>query len=731
MAAQTVAAAQQAAATATTDEDTTEAASDESIVVTATRRSQRLFEVPATVTALSGEQLRNDGIIKMQDIIANVPNAVIQEDSESNNTYINIRGMRVVDVQAEPNFGLYRNGLYAGGHRSNLGAQVDIERVEVLRGPQGGLYGRSAVGGAVNVVSAMPTSEFGGYIKASYGTYDRAQFEGAINAPVNDKVAVRLAAWYFNQEDSELYNETLNEPVSAFTDKGVRASIKAELSSKLTAEWMFEYQKFNGPSLITYGPVGILTGTITSPPETVKRIRRDTPSISAWNQATIMQKLSYETEVGTFDLNASYRDYKLDAVFDSDQTAVPITTATSVRNTEIIRDEGTSSYFVEGVWTSPSDQPLTWIAGVSYFDETFDFVRTIHTKRDLTFLGMGTGEYYIGFPKPGTNVHTQSISAFASVSYQVNDALQLTAGLRWSHDQKDLTFKQGIISIAPPAAVGFLTPILSGIYPNYDIAMTSDFYFTAPSFVLKYAFSDDFNFYASYTTGFRPGAFNLSPTTLATIPYDQESADNYEIGFKSRWLDNRLDVNLALFYMRQKDMLLALTTQLAGVDRTYLDNIGTGNTYGVELEVNAKLASWLTGGLNVGWLDAKFDNAVANPGLPTQKVLSGLAIPYTREWTVNLRLDADVPISDTLRFVGSAMLRYESGGILGDYYRVDPYDTMTKIDLTAGVVINDQTRVTAYVDNALDEHIHQFFYYNGGTNTSVGRTAGIEITHNF
>lgn len=711
---------------------------DESIVVTARRRSETLFQAPATVTAISGETLRNAGITEAKDIIALVPNAVIQDDSESYNMFINIRGMRVVDVQAEPNFGLFRNGLYAGGHRSNLGAQVDIQRVEVLRGPQGGLYGRNAVGGAVNIVYAtpLPGDEFEGYVKGSYGSYDRFEMEGAVTAPISDQIAVRLTGWHFSQTGSEIYNETLDEEVLAETDRGLRASISADLTENLNVTWMAEIQKVEGPTLRTYAPFGITNGGILSPPETHDRIRRDTPSEADMQQSFFSQKITYDTQIGQFALNASYRKYDFDGISDSDQTATPITAGLGVRKTDILRKEGTEDFYVEGIWTSPDDRPFTWIVGVSYFDETFDFARIIQSNRDLRPQGFGLVRYWIGFPAPGTNIKTESVSAFVSANYDVTDKFSVSAGLRWSRDTKRLHFDQHIMlegfqPAGNPGLEAFILGALGGIYPTYLIDREDEFTFTAPSLGVKYEVNDDLNIYASYSTGFRPGAFNLSPTTIDTIPYDQESAANYEIGLKSRWLGGKLNVNLAAFYMTQEDMLLAQVTSLGGVDRTYLANVGTARTFGLELEAAAQLAPWLDASLSVGWLDAKFDDAIANLGKPNQLVLSGRQIPATREWTVNFRLDAQYPIGPNVDLIGSAALRYEHGGMLGDYYINYKYGALTKIDLSLGVLINGNARITAYVENALDEHINQFYYYNTATNVSEGRTYGLEITYEF
>lgn len=710
--------------------DSVSASADGDIVVTARRREEAAIDVPIAVTAIDGQALKDRGITEMRDIVAQVPNAVIQDNPESFNVFVNIRGMRIVDVQAEPNVGLYRNGLYVGGHRANLGAQVDIDRVEVLRGPQGGYYGRSSIGGTVDVIYATPKPEFGGYAKASVSSYKQTKVEGAVNIPIGKSSALRITGWSYNQNESELYNETLHEYVGAFTDRGFRLGYAVNLSN-LSVLWTLEKQHATGPSMRTYAPFGISNFGAVSTPETPERIRRDTPSDATKDQWYIAQAIKYDVGESELKLNASYKEYKFDSIQDSDQTAIGPEQDTRARQTGIIRDEKTKDYFVEAMWGSKGDGPFTWLIGASYFDENFDFARTITSRRNTPTFGIQTA--LIGFPKAGTEVKTQSTAAFVTAGYKFSDALSIDAGLRYSKDKKSLAYAQGVM----PTGTGntaldtYFAGLLAGPYPTYTFQSKQSFENWSPNVSLSFKISPELNTYLSYSTGFRPGAFNLSPTTPQTIPYGQETAQNFEGGVKGNFLGGRLQASAAVFFMRQKDLLLAQTTSLGGVDRTYLANVGTANTYGVEVELNARPTDWLQLSASVGWLDPKFDNAVANKGLPTQQDLSGKLIPYTRRWTANFYAGVDTPVTDNIDFVASAALRYEQGGVLGDYYVIDPYETMHKIDLSAGVVVNKKVRISAYVHNLADEHISQFWFYNRGTNTSEGRTYGIDASIRF
>ena len=703
----------------------------EGVVVTARRRQEALIDAPVAVTAVQGDRLQGSGITEMRDIIALVPNAVIQDNPESFNVFVNIRGMRVVDVQAEPNVGMYRNGLYVGGHRANLGAQVDIERVEILRGPQGGFYGRSSVGGTVDVIYATPKPSFGGYAKATVGSYEETRVEGAINLPIGDRSALRITGWSYNQNKSELYNETLSEYVGAYTDRGARVGYRLDLTDQLKIELTAEKQHATGPSIKTFAPIGISNFGPVSTPETPNRIRRDTRSDAKKDQLYLAQVVTFDAGSSEVTLNASFKRYKFRSIQDSDQTSIGPEQSPVARQTAIIRNEKTEDYFLEGLWGSKGDGPLNWMVGASYFKENFDFARTITSRRNTPSFGIRTA--LIGFPKEGTEVQTKSTSVFATLGYELSDALSMEANLRYSEDRKKLTFLQG----AMPTGTGnaaldtFFFNLLAGPFPTYNFISDSKFTNWSPSVTARYKFNPMLTGYASVGSGFRPGAFNLSPTTIDTIPYGQETAYNYEAGLKGNFLDGRLLASGAVFYMRQKDLLLANTTSLGGVDRTYLTNVGTADTYGVEFEVTAKPTDWFQISGSVGWLNPKFADAVANKGRPSQQDLSGKLIPYTRKWTANVYADVDRPITDTLNLIASAALRYEYGGVLGDYFVNDPYETMVKIDLTAGVQIAERTRVTAYVHNVTDQHVNQFHFYNRGVNTSEGRTFGLDVTHRF
>ncbi|HEY1709560.1 MAG TPA: TonB-dependent receptor [Rhizomicrobium sp.] len=357
----------------------------ETVVVTAERRSELIYNVPATITAISGDQIKNLGYTDMKSVIALVPNAVLPDDSENFETFINIRGVHQADINAEPNFGLYRNGIFNGGVRGNLGSQIDIARVEVLSGPQSGLYGRDAVGGVVNVVYATPKlDDNSGYVTGDYGNYERSEIQGAINLPLGNDLALRATGWWINQNEGQLFNPTLDRYIDAHRDLGGRLSAKWEPTSQLSFLWMAELEDVHGPSFTAYAPNGIggvfnvnCCGLPVEPPETLHTIRHDTPDTEHWQQFYLSQDINYDTEswMGTFELQGAYRNYVLHLQEDQDHTAFsPATNPMMIQQIQL-RDEQLHNGYGQLIWKSPDDQRLTWMAGVDYFDETFRFDR--------------------------------------------------------------------------------------------------------------------------------------------------------------------------------------------------------------------------------------------------------------------------------------------------------------------------------------------------------------------
>lgn len=706
------------------------------VEVTARRRLETQFDVPASVTAVSGEQLQASGITNIQDIVALVPNATIQQSPDGTDTYISIRGMRQADVGAPANFGAYRNGIFAGGHRVNLGSQIDVARIEVVRGPQGGLYGREAVGGALNIIYAMPKlgEKLSGYATAALESDSRIRLEGALAMPISADAAARVTLWSIEQKKGEYYNVLLKEQIDRFRDQGLRLSGALNASPAVSLVGTVEYNKADTPALRTFSPNGVRNGPfVVSPVETPETVQRDTSSRNHIETTYASGKLTWGAPAGTLTLMLSARDYSLTGPQDQDQTALQPGAGPLVLQQIVNRREKIKQYYAEALWESDPGKPLTWRGGVSYFNETFGISRSFATQLDTAFLGgfgipnLGVIGGAAGVPNPGSETGAKSFSVFGDLRYEFNKQLAVTATLRYTTDKQSLVWNQGIDPASHPIAI----VLFSGVVPTLNLKSNDSYSFTSPSAGIEYKLARDTNVYALYSTGYRPGGYNTSVSDPKFLPYRDESAQSYEAGIKTRWLGGRVGLNLSVFRMNQKNLTVQQDdpndTQFGF---TYLANVGKARTNGVELETMATLATGLRAALTIGYLDAKYTQGTVNAGTPQAETVSGRSLQGVRPWTVNARLDYRTTVWGTTVAFGGVGVRTENGGALGDRSEV-PYEDLTRIDLNAGLNFSGRTQLTAFVRNAADKQVVQFRYTNGAVTTNPGRQFGLQLSHQF
>jgi iron complex outermembrane receptor protein len=705
------------------DSDTT---SVEAVVVTANKRSETLFNVAAPVTAISGETIRQFDITDMKSLIALVPNAELPKSPDNYELYINIRGIQETDNYATPNFGIYRNGVYAGGQRPNAGSLIDIDRVEIEAGPQGGLYGRDAVGGAVNVVYATPQSTPGGYLTAGYGNWGTYEVQGAVNMPVNDKWAIRATGWLLEQTGGELYNATLGQYEDRYTRDGGRLQAKFTPNDSLSALWMLEYDDNIGPATESFAPNGILNGTVTSQPETPNVIYRDTPDKNWNHQIYASQDIRDKTAYGTIDWVTSYSHYGMHDIEDEDKTALSPTAGPVVIQDALRRREQTTNVYTELDYFSPEDKPVTVTAGVSYFNQLFKFGRDYEIAADLNYLGVPLGVQTANFeaPSAGSSILTNSVSVFGQAVWTFAPKWSLTAGLRYTYDRDSLNFQQFAVADSPGSP--YIEGALASVFPNLSLVNHYTFTNLSPNAELNYKPSDTVNLYALFSTGFRAGGFNLTTTSVSLIPYGSEKALNYEIGAKTLWFGGRLGMNLDAFYMRQNDLLTYNpdpNPQAAALGFYYLNNVGAADTYGIEYTAIGKLTPWWSANVAVGWLHARIVK-----GLSYGESEAGMPLENTREWTLDARSNIAYPLAANYRLLAGIDFQLESGGFL-DLTNL-PWPEQDRLDFTLGVG-KGKGSLVFYMNNALNSRPPDFVYGDGAETLVDGRTYGARFAIRF
>lgn len=711
------------------------------IIVTAQRRRQSEFDVPLSVTAISGQTLNAGAFTSINGIVGMVPNANVTANPQSTSTYVSIRGITQGDVNAEANFGAYRNGVFTGGHLVNLGPQIDVSRVEVLRGPQGGLYGRDAVGGAINVIYRMPKpgDRLHGYLNASYGNKQRTQIDGAITVPINDKISTRTTAWYIDQGQGDFYNITLHNYVDKSKDEGLRFSTAAQITDPLSFLGTVEYQKNNDPGLRTYAPNGVKNGPyVTSPAETPTTIQRDTNSRLASTQLFASARLRYALSAGSVTLQSAYRDYRINLLLDQDHTALAPTAGPLVLQQVGAWADSIKQTLVDAYWQSNSTGPISTQAGISYFNERYSVGQDYTTSLDTAFLGslgvpnIGVISGTAGIPNTGSAMSTHSFAGFADVRYSLTPSLSITGILRYTRDSESLGWSQGIIpgDTSPSYALPIVLALFNSQVPTFSLASHNTFSYTSPSLDLQYKYNRHLNLYALYSTGFRPGGYNTTVTTPADIPYGQETAKNYEAGFKSRWLQGKAALNFSIFRMDQYNLAIQQTDLSSTLNFTYLANVGSARTDGYELEAMIRPIRPLTASLSVGHLNSTYTRGTVNAGTPQQIDLTGRVLSGVRPWTINAQLHYDTALSNSIRFSGLVDARRETGGAIGnnsDY----PLQSLTLLNLAASLTLHKNTQVTLYDHNATNKMIPLFVYATGDVGTNIGRRFGLQVTQKF
>jgi iron complex outermembrane receptor protein len=525
----------------------------------------------------------------------------------------------------------------------------------------------------------------------------------------------------------------------------------------------------------------------------LKTISQNTPDTEHWQQLFLSQDINFDTKswAGSFELLASYRNYHLSLQEDQDHTAFSASAGPMAQDSAQLRDESMNNFYGELLWRSPEDQPLTWIAGVDYFNEKFRFDRIFVGKTDFNLLsqpafgpfftygnlycsflmaGNPSGSYdggcegtpglapglpgagpfgsfpYIfpsigvqasaaAFGAPGSFINSESVATFASATYKFTDELSIRGDLRWDQTRKSLNYIQGAVGGFGQTALGasYLVPLFYQIFFPYHSSQSNTFDNLAPSVTLQYKASPTINLYATYATGFRAGSYNLGTSTPAFLPYKPEKNANYEIGAKTAWLDGRLNINGDVFYMTQSDLVepQADPAEPSFIGLYYLANVGNARTWGAELSAVYLPIDWLGLGVSVGWLDDKFTKGFSNA-----TSIVGQEIPLTRHWTINMTSDVDYPLTDDVNLIGNLNWRLEYGGWLPAFapptfaLETVRYKSLNKLDLDAGVEFG-QTRVVGFVDNAFDNVIPQFEYTATTVNVSEGLTYGVRIEQRF
>lgn len=615
----------------------------DTIIVTATKREESLQEVGDAVTALTGSQLNERGIDDLEDLQFSVPNFNMGQQLGAARISLRGVGLENLSAAAEGSIAFHGDGVFYSRPAATLSSFFDVDRVEVLRGPQGTLYGRNATGGSVNVISRKPTNELSGYMKLTGGNYSTVVAEGAIGGPIiEDKLLARIA---IKAVERDGFGE--NIVTGADIDDASTFSVRGQLQYYLTdnvdvllrAEYyeaddrnygyhyINDYFDDDGFTVAPFGP--LFGGGFAADP---RDIAGDIDPKNDRDILTLSGEINAEFgEIGFKSITAYQEVYYLTAS-DLDVSSALVA--------PIFQSEDSHQFSQEIQFTYENDH-WEFLLGAFYFDESvFGF---IDVPTNNAIFGFDPGYLSETFFAGGT-IDTKAYAVFGEAAYNITDRLKLTAGLRYSYEEKEGEdrFRFDVVTPDVPGAGNAVPPVL---------AMPSgDFSAVTPKFLIEYSFGDTGLIYASASRGFKSGGINLGGLQPA---FEPELVWAYEAGVKVDLMDNRLRTNFAGFYYDYSDLQVGQVRNAVLV----LENAATATIYGLEAEITAAPTEQLRFDIVASYLHAEYDEFLTEdqtrPALGEIQ-LAGNTLSQAPEFSVNFGAEYTLPTS-----IGEFTLRGE------------------------------------------------------------------------
>lgn len=635
------------------------------IVVTATRRSENLQDVPLSVSAVGGAQLATRGISQTADLVRTVPSLNISSQYGDTQPNFSLRGVGVANEfntnTASP-IGVYVDEVYQA-YRIAHGLQLfDLDRIEVLRGPQGTLFGRNTTGGAINIFTKQPSlSGSSGYLQVGYGNYARKKLEGAVEVtPVSDKVGLRIAATFakgdgFFKEVSPQTSFNHVRRYSSSDNVGVRATLLLKPSEDLTVAIKGYYSRDNpiGAPLIAQGLIGGVGGTdffgYSRKARGLSKTEFELDSLDRFYVRTIGGSANIKYELGPVTLTSvtGYSNTRFNFRLDNDGTNNSLFDA---RYTSRLTD------FSQDFRANYEGERFHGVVGVYYGKDTSDAVNNILVYNifpDATSAATFNPGGGINPALPPTSLNAQygyfqrrqSIAVYGEGTYSITKQLELTVGARYSHDK--IQFLKAFSNFVQDVP----GPILFPVYSNVNLTGKKGNF--SGRVIANYKWSDAVRTYVSFSRGYRSGTYNGFAYSDASQIYfvPPERLDSIEGGFKTRFFANRLQINGAVFHYDYKNQQVNEVIGAVG----FLRSLNAQIT-GLELEVLTRPVSALTLRGSFGFLDSSYKKGQVLSG----NDVGGNTLPYASRYTANLGGDLTLAKSDAGSLILNGEVQYVS-----------------------------------------------------------------------
>lgn len=665
------------AAPAFAQDDTAEQPSSglNEIVVTAQKTAESIQDVPISITAVGGERLSDMQVTTLQALQGSVPNVQIDNFANTpNNAVFTIRGIGVIepDPYAGNTVSIVVDGVPQFFSMGALLDTYDVQRVEILRGPQGTLFGANTTGGVVNVVTNQPTGEFGGYIKGVYGNWNRFDVSGALEVPIAEDVASFKIAGIHTERDGWVTNVYDGSDMGSKNVDAIRGQLyltpSLDLSITLQGEYVGarngapvvvngglpgeanyvpEGTFWNGSELPMYASPCAVAGQPCEAPDKFFSGNNEAPDTS--NIDTYFGIATIElanTAIGDITSITGYKEFTQFEYTDQDGTA-KTNNATRRRTKGWQLSEELRTAFESGI--------ISGVAGVFFMKTNYNHYQMYH----LDFALPGLIQYN------EQDQTTESYSAFLQTYAQVTDRLKLQAGIRFTHDKIDArsTLDTGLGSEALTSPDWDQFDVL---FPgSLDVGGKESWDNVGWKLGLDYELGDDALAYASWSRGFKSGGFTgrIGVAADGDTPYNPEEVDTFEVGLKADFFDRTIRTNFAAFYTNYRDMQLAQIyfDPDTNVQGNRILNAAKSEIKGFELEAQAVPVWGLTLRGAVSYLDAKYkDFDYLDPVSTNVFDLTGFRLQNAPEWQTMLGVNYDYEMNSGSRIVADVSWMYTS-----------------------------------------------------------------------
>ncbi|AIT81856.1 hypothetical protein JI59_19960 (plasmid) [Novosphingobium pentaromativorans US6-1] len=730
---------------------------DNVILVTAQKRSESINEVPLAIQAFGGEDLRQSGITEAQSLAVVTP-ALNVARSSANTPIYTLRGVgfNTPNLSSTSPVGVYYDEIAYAYPFMSSGPIFDIERVEVLKGPQGTLYGRNTTGGLVNFIVQKPDTTFGAGLNVEVGNYDTQNFEGYLNIAVSDTLAARFAGRIERSGRGWQKSISRDERLGEKDRVGLRGTLAWALSDRLTVDLVASYWKDQSDTVAGQAVLLNPDQPAFVDPRLRTAIRDDWTSTTAdWDtldgtKAPFKADSRFYGLAGRVRLDLSddislvsltgYNDVSRNDQNDVDGTSVEVFAQQSV---------GDIQSFSQELRLEGSAGPVDYILGVYYSKDDITDNQIGNYDRSsvlqlLRFLSQNVidptnalytpEQYATGFRsyRNTTEQRNRSKSVFASMDWELSDKLSVTVGARYTDDQLKFSACSGDFNgnTLPiwNTAVHFLVNVQTGNVPNFNVqpngCMSYAANFTelasfkrpvlnednlAGRLSLQYQANPDLLIFGSFSRGYKSGAVPMLPTNVETqlAPATQERITAYELGTKATLVGGAVQLNGSVFYYDYKDkQLFSEVLDPVFTTLTRLVNVPKSEVYGGEVDLNVRVSDVVDFRLGASYTKTKITEFTGfdRSGQPADFV--GSSFPYTPEWTLNAAVKVDQPVSQTLGLRGNVVANYQSStaASLGDEpgFKVDAYTVVNaSLDLYSS---QDNWSVGLYANNLFNEY---------------------------